>query len=90
MANKKRSSVDYYIDKLAEILEDELGTESWLKIASRAPELAELYKQTKEMHKEEIEKSWWHGHDIGNSENKIYPSEDCNNYYNETFGGDNE
>ena len=38
-----------------------------------------------EKEKEVIEKAWWAGCDEGASDHKIYPSEDCNGYYNETF-----
>jgi len=38
-----------------------------------------------EKEKEVIEKAWWAGHDEGASEHIIYPSGDCNGYYNETF-----
>ncbi len=38
-----------------------------------------------EKEKEVIEKAWWAGHDEGASDHIIYPSGDCNGYYNETF-----
>ena len=46
-------------------------------------------EQAKAMHKDEIESAWWTGCDEGASTNKIYPSEDCNGYYNETFNNEN-
>ena len=45
----------------------------------------EVFKQAKAMHKDEIEEAYWEGGiDI--------PSNDqhCQQYYNETFGGNNE
>lgn len=39
----------------------------------------------KQMEKEQIEKAWWAGHDARN-ETIIHPSEDCDGYYNETYG----
>ena len=38
-----------------------------------------------EKEEEVIEKAWWAGCDEGASDHKIYPSEDCNGYYNETY-----
>jgi hypothetical protein len=38
-----------------------------------------------EKEEEMIKKAWWAGCDEGASDHKIYPSEDCNGYYNETF-----
>jgi hypothetical protein len=43
------------------------------------------FEQAKAMHKEEIENAWWAGCDEGASPRIIFPSEDCNGYYNETF-----
>ena len=38
-----------------------------------------------EKEEEMIKKAWWAGCDEGASDHKIYPSENCNGYYNETF-----
>jgi len=38
--------------------------------------------KAKEMHKQEIEAAYWAGVD---EDKMIYPSEDCNGYYNQTF-----
>ena len=43
------------------------------------------YHELLEKEKEVIEKAWWAGCDEGASDHMIYPSEDCNGYYNETF-----
>lgn len=44
----------------------------------------ELYDLLKE-EKEQIEKAWWAGHDERDANHMIYPSEDCNQYYKETY-----
>lgn len=77
MSNNKQSSLDYYITKLTEILGPEI-----IKQISRDDNerIARLEKQAKAMHKEEIMQA------------HFAPKYGCfsEQYYNETFGGDNE
>ena len=77
MSNNKQSSLDYYITKLTEILGPEI-----IKQISRDDNerIARLEKQAKAMHKEEIEEA------------HFAPKYGCfsEQYYNETFGGNNE
>ena len=47
--------------------------------------IKEQVEQAKQMEKEQIEKAWWAGHDERDANHMIYPSEDCNQYYNETY-----
>ena len=42
-------------------------------------------EQAKQMERGQIEKAWWAGHDESGA-TIIYPSEDCNGYYNQTYG----
>lgn len=78
--NNKQSSLDYYITKLTEILGPEI-----IKQISRDDNerIARLEKQAKAMHKTEHFNTWWHGI----SENEPITFEQ---YYNETFGGNND
>ena len=81
---KKQTAVAFFADKLIECLK------------FNEPEAFEHYmltlNQALEMEKEQIEKAWWSGHDEHEQSimqhNLIYPSEDCNGYYNETYGQD--
>ena len=83
MSNNKQSSLDYYITKLTEILGPEI-----IKQISRDDNerIARLEKQAKAMHKSEI--IWAHGIKMkGVNNHKCVSGEQ---YYNETFGGNNE
>ena len=51
--------------------------------------LDELEQELNQVFEEQIEKAWWAGHDERDSNHMIYPSEDCNQYYNQTFGETN-
>ncbi len=79
MSNKKQSSVDLILNAF-NLLSD-ADFKAWM---------LNNYDEIKAMHKDEIENSWWAGCDEGASPHIIFPSEDCNGYYNETFGGNNE
>ena len=79
MTNNKQSSIDILCGKLAM----KLGIPQAITFyIDHAEEIAEA----KAMHKEEIEKSYNNGWNNG------YYGKDCweKNYYNETFGGNNE
>ena len=52
-------------------------------------EMDKVLEQANQMFEEQIEKAWWAGHDERDSNHMIYPSEDCNQYYNQTFGETN-
>jgi hypothetical protein len=78
MSNNKQTSVDWQFDQLSS--ENLLGlfTHDQMKRAM------EILEQAKAMHKEEIEDAHWHGgQDI-----PIHEST-CEQYYNETFRGNN-
>ena len=49
-------------------------------------EMDKVLEQANQMFEEQIEKAWWAGHDERDSNHMIYPSEDCNQYYNATYG----
>ena len=86
MSNNKQSSLDYYITKLTEILGPEI-----IKQISRDDNerIARLERQAKEMHKEEIIDAITFGQ---NNHSVSIPCDklSAEQYYNETFGGDNE
>lgn len=84
MSNKKQSSIEWLKSK---IMIWEKDHEKWVDMP--ISELNSYLLEAEQIHKQEIENAWWSGHDEGTSSNKIYPSEDCNGCYNETFG-DNE
>lgn len=63
----------------------ELMAEQLPQVDWSDPFYAELLKKIKQMEKEQIEKAWWAGHDERDANHMIYPSEDCNQYYNETY-----
>lgn len=75
MSNNKQSSVEWLESEITKRGPSENNPPQWLK---------DLYSQAKAMHKKEIEAAYWAGVD---EDRMIYPSEDCNGYYNETFGG---
>jgi len=74
--NKQQSSVEWLIEKCA--------------CAYLRPELWEIIKQqAKEMHKEEIEDAFWNGDNTDcTSEQNI--KDFAKQYYNETYGGDEQ
>jgi len=83
---KKQSSIDWLVDQLDNFLE--LYPSEWEKII-------EIKKKAKAMHREEIESAWeigsYNGYDKA-CDNITWDVMDNNkdNYYNETFGGNNE
>mgnify|MGYP003704798395 CR=1 FL=1 len=86
MSNNKQSSLDYYITKSTEIL----GTEIIKQISRDDNErIARLEKQAKEMEKEQIIDAYYQcGKD--NFEHIKVINRSAKQYYNETFGGNNE
>ena len=81
--NKQSSSIEWYIIERHNIeIQSRLG-----KISSTQydEQLIKIEEQAKAMHKEEIEDAHWDG-GIDLPEN----GERCQQYYNETFGGNNE
>ena len=81
MSNKKQSSIDLFAIALYE--------KGFLK--GNGDEINDLLEEHKAMHKEEIEQAYGHGSNNGYmyamQKNIIVSREQ---YYNETFGGDNE
>ena len=86
MTNNKQSSLDYYITKLTEILGPEI-----IKQISRDDNerIARLEKQAKAMHKEEIIRARL---SLDRSNMSDFPKalNNATDYYNETYGGNNE
>ena len=78
MSNNKESSVEYYIDKLGNILGDEICNKLTIEQTNK---IHFLVKQAKAMHKTEHFNTWWHGI----SENEPITFEQ---YYNETFSNE--
>jgi hypothetical protein len=73
---KKQSSIDYFFEEVVK-----WQMKPWLYASDG---LEPIIKQAKAMHKEEIVDSYIEGHSIyGENTN-------AEQYYNETFGGDNE
>lgn len=80
MSNKKQNSVDWLISCI---------TEDQMVKAKSLNEWLEIFEQAKAMHKEEIVDAYiecWMN-DGGNGFHKVKEAEQ---YYNETFGGNNE
>lgn len=73
----KQSSIEWLESKVKQMIQNG-GDADLLGVLSHI-------KQAKSMHKEEIENAWWAGCDEGASPHIIFPSEDCNGYYNQTF-----
>ena len=76
MSNYNKSSIDFFWNQLPEILPFTVDTETAVK-------LLEAFEQAKAMHKEEIENSYDYMRCIGSFTNG-------KEYYNETFGGNND
>ena len=76
---KKQSSIDYFFE---EVVKWEMRP--WLYASDG---LEAIREKAKAMHKEEIIKANRDGVDMGIAEQKYITGEQ---YYNETFGGDNE
>ena len=87
MSNNKQGSVEWFISQL-----EEKG-DAWENVSIRrvnisidVSEYMELKTKAKAMHKEEMKQTYfdgWH-RNIGNRD------EDFEQYYNETYGGNNE
>ena len=84
MNNNKQSSIDFYrIESqklMIKAIRKEITEKEWRLSENK------LGEQAKAMHKDEIEKSYNNGWNSG------YYGKDClgENYYNETFGGNND
>ena len=80
-SNKKQSSIDWLVEQL-------------IPNAMRMFDATtcNAIEQAKAMHKEEIEDAWVVGYDEGIDHANGEPShyESSQQYYNETFGGENE
>ena len=77
--NKQSSSIDFFWNQLPEILPFTVDTQTAVK-------LLEAFEQAKAMHKSEI--IWAHGIKMkGVNNHKCVSGEQ---YYNETYGGNNE
>ena len=82
MSNNKESSVEYYIDKLGNILGDEICNKLTIEQTNK---IHFLVKHAKAMHKEEIINAIIYGDRFEGCYGL-----DSEQYYNETFGGNNE
>jgi hypothetical protein len=81
MSNNKQSSVEWYSVK-RDVLEIEVRLGK-LSANEYAEKLAKAEQQAKAMHKYEIRRAYCHG--------EIYQEEKLTEqYYNETFGGNND
>ena len=78
MSNNKQSSVEWFWLNLTDDLIGDLPPEKILKIY-------ELKEQAKAKHEEEIEDAYWEG-----GQDVPVNGQQCQRYYNETFGGNNE
>jgi hypoxanthine phosphoribosyltransferase len=95
LLHKDGSPMREYTSKIIEELmnEDKKQTAvEWLESkvlyivpSSQKDDLLKLFQQAIAMEKEQIEKAWWAGHDERDGNKMIHPSEDCNQYYNETY-----
>ena len=90
LVNRIQSSIDWLVDQIKNEdhhTEGELGN-SCIDVNT----LLMLCEQAKAMHKEEIESAWVVGYDEGIDHANGEPShyESSQQYYNETFGGNNE
>ena len=81
-SNKKQSSIEWLEQEFVK-LEATVGVYSVMY---------ELIDKAKAMHKEEIESAWVVGYDEGIDHANGEPShyESSQQYYNETYGGENE
>jgi hypothetical protein len=85
MSNNKQSSIDLFIDQLEEkgnAYEENEGGRT-INISIDISDYMELKIQAKAMHKEEIRKAYCYGEYYKDA--KL-----TTDYYNETFGGNNE
>lgn len=77
--NIKQTAFDWYIEQYNILV---LKFDN-MPIEERMKRLMDLVDKTKEMEKEQIEDAYWEGGiDIPNN------GEQCQQYYNETYGGD--
>ena len=82
MSNKQSSSIDFFWNQLPEILPFTVDTETAVKLWG-------AFEQAKAMHKEEIIDSFGVGCQVEASRLIGYHKM-AEQYYNETFGGNNE
>ena len=81
MSNNNESSIDFFWNQLPEILPFTVDTETAVKLWG-------AFEQAKAMHKEEIKEAYWNGSD--GIETKTEILQDGEQYYDETFGGNDE
>ena len=86
MSNNKQSSLEWYSVK-RDVLEIEVRLGK-LSANEYAEELAKAEQQAKAMHKEEIKEAYWNGSDGIETKTEILQIGE--QYYNETFGGNDE
>jgi hypothetical protein len=78
MSNNKQSSVEWLVNRIKHLIPDDIGSQLFLKSQQ---------SKAKAMHKEEITDAHTTGYVIGGGDGDMYEPKQ---YYNETFGGDNE
>lgn len=76
MSNKKQSSIEWLVEELQKFYE-----KPWKY------DKKEIIKQAKAMHRKDIKNSFFAGQC---NESERHPFKGSEQYYNETFGGDNE
>lgn len=82
--NNKQSSVEWYIEKIRDL--DYEYAKGLINLGVWSKRKNALIEQAKAMHKKEMKQTYfdgWH-RNIGNRD------EDFEQYYNETYGGNNE
>jgi hypothetical protein len=84
MNNKKQSSIEWLLSSNKQLYYD--LHEGRIHQHEYHPKLKEIEQQAKQMHKEEIE----HAYRCGAAEIGMIAVNKPKQYYNETFGGDNE
>ena len=77
MSNNKQSSVEFFLYEMFSLLGE------FENKALPSYKIMDLFEQAKAMHKEEIKSAYNYGQ-------QIPPFEYAEQYYNETFGGNNE
>lgn len=82
MNNKKQSSIEYFFEEVVK-----WHLKPWLYVSDGG--LEGIYQKAKAMHKEEIVESYREGRSDQQSK-EIFYHRNSEQYYKETFGGNNE
>lgn len=79
MSNKKQTSIDYAVEKLEKLIPP--GNQIIIHL---------IFEQAKAMHKEQTKKHFNNGYANGSDNWGDGSGKTAEQYYNETFGGNNE